>query len=115
MSCKTKAKAVLKECDGYTDVIDRFEIVMTPSDYLIIIRALDTCNLRNDADVCKASLMMALSYIDTTLTIDAMPVVRCKECKHRAEWNGAYGCGLDGCFGDRYTDGFCDRAERREE
>ena len=50
MSCKTKAKAVLKECDGYTDVIDRFEIVMTPSDYLLIIKALDTCNLRNDVD-----------------------------------------------------------------
>lgn len=50
MSCKTKAKAVLKERDGYTDVIDRFEIVMTPSDYLLIIRALDTCNLRNNVD-----------------------------------------------------------------
>ena len=52
---------------------------------------------------------------DKQPTIDAMPVVRCKECKHRAEWNGAYGCGLDGCFGDRYTDGFCDRAERRDD
>lgn len=50
-----------------------------------------------------------------TPTIDAVPVIRCRDCKHRAEWNGAYGCDLDGCFGDRYTDGFCDRAERKDD
>lgn len=60
MSCKTKAKPILKECDGYTDVIDRFELVMTPSDYLIIIKALDTCNLRNDVDKERAKKLSKL-------------------------------------------------------
>lgn len=60
MSCKTKAKTVLKECDGYTDVIDRFEIVMTPSDYLLIIRALDTCDLSNDVDKERAKKLSKL-------------------------------------------------------
>lgn len=60
MSCETKAKAVLKECDGYTDVIDRFEMVITPSDYLLIIRALDTCNLSNDVDKERAKKLSKL-------------------------------------------------------
>lgn len=60
MSCKTKAKAVLTECDGYTDVIDRFEMVITPSDYLLIIRALDTCNLSNDVDKERAKKLSEL-------------------------------------------------------
>lgn len=60
MSCKTKVKAVLTECDGYTDVIDRFEMVITPSDYLLIIRALDTCNLSNDVDKERAKKLSEL-------------------------------------------------------
>lgn len=60
MSRKTKAKAVLTKCDEYTDVIDRFEIVMTPSDYLLIIRALDTCNLCNDVDKERAKRLSKL-------------------------------------------------------
>ena len=57
-------------------------------------------------------------------TIDAVPVIRCKDCKHR----GGYHCpmyhtetSLDDLDGfDEYTvdrtdgDGFCHRGERRE-
>ena len=63
--------------------------------------------------------------LQDTPTIDAVPVVRCKECKHR----GGYHCpmyhtetSLDDLDGfDDYNvdktdgDGFCHRGERREQ
>ena len=62
--------------------------------------------------------------LQDTPTIDAVPVIRCKDCKHR----GGYNCpmyhtetSLDDLDGfDDYTvdrtdgDGFCHRGERRE-
>lgn len=65
-----------------------------------------------------------ISILDRRQTIDAVPVVRCRDCKHR----GGYHCpmyhtetsfdDLDGF--DEYNvdktdgDGFCHRGERRE-
>lgn len=52
--------------------------------------------------------------IDDAPTIDAAPVVRCKDCKHRDAENGV-------CEGRGWPmqlvpdDGFCDKGERREE
>ena len=52
--------------------------------------------------------------IDNAPTIDAVPVVRCKDCKHRDTENGL-------CEGRGWPmqlvpdDGFCDKGERSEE
>lgn len=52
--------------------------------------------------------------IDEQPTIDAVPVVRCKDCKHRDAGNGL-------CEGRGWPmqlvpdDGFCDKGERSEE
>lgn len=57
---------------------------------------------------CKCSL-------DNAPTVDAVPVVRCKECKHMRRdnvgvfckvWHGYNGCGEDGfcSYGERRTD-----------
>lgn len=52
--------------------------------------------------------------IDNTPTVDAVPVVRCRDCKHMCRdnvgmfckvWNGYNGCGYDG---------FCNYGEQRE-
>lgn len=52
--------------------------------------------------------------IDNAPTVDAVPVVRCKDCKHMCRdnvgifckvWNGYNGCGCDG---------FCNYGEQRE-
>lgn len=57
---------------------------------------------------CKCSL-------DDAPTVDAVPVVRCRNCKHMRRdnvgvfckvWTGYNGCG---------EDGFCNYGERREE
>ena len=56
--------------------------------------------------------------LEAVLTVDAVPVIRCKDCKH---WDGYY-CHHKG-YGNGYAnysppiksgEGFCDWAERRE-
>ena len=58
--------------------------------------------------------------IDKAPTVDAVEVVRCKDCKHRVVgWNnGAYHCG-NPCYGmasgvELKDDDFCSYGERRE-
>lgn len=43
--------------------------------------------------------------------IDAVPVIRCKDCKYHY---GENACEKDGCYGWYDTD-YCSRAERKEE
>lgn len=57
------------------------------------------------------------SHIDLATTIDAVPVVRCCECRHRYTMNCSmyYECSQCGGQWDWTTDdGFCDRGERTE-
>ena len=51
--------------------------------------------------------------LDHAPTIDAVPVVRCRECKHRVRTNSTLGFGWCGKFGNvmRDTD-FCSWGER---
>ncbi len=56
-------------------------------------------------------------YIDEAPTIDAVPVVRCRECRHRYTMNCSmyYECSQCGGQWDWTTnDGFCDRGKRME-
>ena len=53
---------------------------------------------------------MIIDTIDEQPTIDAVPVVRCGECKHRYMEKGVWTCP----FGLMITpDGFCNYGERR--
>lgn len=60
---------------------------------------------------------MALSFIDTAPTVDAVPVVRCKDCKHKIKWNDSFGCAFWGYYGDEFADGemFCSKGERKDD
>jgi len=54
---------------------------------------------------------------DSLPTIDAVPVVRCRECRHRYTMNCSmyYECSQCGGQWDWTTDdGFCDRGERKK-
>lgn len=53
------------------------------------------------------------TVIDKTPTIDAVPVVRCRECKY---WLGEHVCDLD-CNHETHTgpDDFCSRGQRKED
>ena len=59
------------------------------------------------------------SDIDNAPTIDAVPVVRCKECKHFVQCKEVEGVSWTGfCnYGEFHTDeeDFCSRGERRSE
>lgn len=57
--------------------------------------------------------LVAIAYAPT---IDAVPVVRCRECVHRDkryEWHGDYNCRLH--HEPKSLDFFCSDGERREE
>ena len=72
-----------------------------------------------DADVANRWMKQNEAYMDAEIlkaipTVDAVPVVRCKDCKHRTgEWNG-----LVGCRAFNYTpmrkDDFCSYGERKD-
>lgn len=52
--------------------------------------------------------------IDEAPTVDAVPVIRCKDCK----WNTAVEwvhCAMVGGMFGRTTDNYCSRAERKEQ
>ena len=70
--------------------------------------------------------IQAKRIIDAQLTVDAVPVVRCKDCKHFElnHWENVHGIPLivaheictkwgDGCKSS--SDGYCFMAERKEE
>lgn len=60
----------------------------------------------------KKGLEMLIDKIDNAPTIDAVPVTRCKDCKHwNADWQNTEGYHFCYTRGDY----FCADAERREE
>lgn len=86
------------------------------------MRLIDADRLLNHAIAfftgCHTSILQ-FSYVSDMIinapTVDAVPVVRCKECKHMRRdnvgvfckvWHGYNGCGEDGfcSYGERRTD-----------
>ena len=64
---------------------------------------------------CKSYLHLA---VEAAPTIDAVPVVRCKNCKHFGGVAFAYTCRLHSTGNTRIqmgADDFCSRGERRSE
>ena len=99
--------------------------------FTIVISAVQEWTVNNmrlmDGDKYKADLLIGQDYLDedTLLTvinvldcqptIDAVPVVRCKDCKH---WEGFAGGSEKGFCVDgdciMYEDDFCSYGERKE-
>lgn len=58
----------------------------------------------------------AINTVKHQPTVDAVPVVRCKDCAYyRPYSDGRYDCDNMLGMADAYEDGFCSRAERKEE
>lgn len=76
-------------------------------------------NLEEDrfSEGCKASLKDALSTLKYfTPTVDAVPVVRCKDCIHRDPEDFKCDCGVkerQGCIFAVADDYFCKDGERK--
>lgn len=57
-----------------------------------------------------------IDFINDAPTVDAVPVVRCKDCKHRDPQDGKCDCGHDILWQQpRSDDWYCADGERREE
>ena len=69
----------------------------------------------NDADYMPTWKWLSISDLYAAPTIDAVPVVRCKDCTH---WGMHKSLNVPWCFEmhiDKSEDGFCDIGERSEE
>ena len=81
----------------------------------IMIDAPDFMN--GGSSITKAFIMAMLGSRAATPTIDAVPVVRCKDCKYWKQWDSTthYLCTyVAGAKFIRNADDFCSRGERRE-
>ena len=76
-----------------------------------------------DADLCATcgehhTAEDVIMMIKTAPTVDAVTVVRCRECKHyaTADFDGdiLYGCTLHSAMLDITPDSFCSYGERKE-
>ena len=76
------------------------------------MRLVDADNAREcfSGDGVTGAVMQRM--FDSLPTIDAVPVVRCRECKY---WLGEHVCDLD-CNHETHTgpDDFCSRGQRKE-
>lgn len=87
------------------------------------MRLIDADALKKKADMrgrCLRPLVTAFQMcvtvhdIDDTPTIDAVPVVRCKECKHRTHTGSGFPW-CDAWEADLFSDeGFCCYGERKD-
>ena len=70
---------------------------------------------RNCERICDPyAVMAAKAQIDSTETMDAVPVVRCRECKHR-KYDDIFGmiwCNRDSCTKRVKPDDFCSYGEK---
>lgn len=75
------------------------------------------CDHQYNSVFCESSTWQVVcDAIYESPTIDAVPVVRCKDCKHRIKWKESYGCSFWGYYGDEFADGemFCSKGKRKE-
>jgi hypothetical protein len=83
------------------DLIDRNELLPNGVFYV-------------NGDNPMASLNELLNRIANANSVDAVEVVRCKDCKHYFHYgDGVYGCRTFGMMKTK-PDGFCSDGERRE-
>lgn len=72
--------------------------------------------LKHTVAIPSIALVVYKSYITNAPTIDAVPVVRCKDCKFYRFYDGTFGKGWM-CFENntaRHGDDYCSRGERKE-
>lgn len=78
-----------------------------------IIDAESTKKLAKEKFTDQTCLVAAFALIDEAETVDAVPVVRCRECVHYTDW-GACGHPDNGWdAAPMGPDDFCSRGERR--
>ena len=71
----------------------------------------------NKKAIYREAILAVRSILHSAKTIDAVPVVRCRECKHYAtedfDGNILCGCTLHSAMVDIMPDSFCSYGERK--
>ena len=78
------------------------------------MRLIDADALKIEIAILHGGDYKTIHYLNHARTVDAVPVIRCRECEYNqsAEW---VNCDIHpGMFG-RTTDNYCSMAKRREE
>ncbi len=86
------------------------------------MRLIDADKLKDSEVMCKVfsnqtdELYGMLQLINEQLTVDAVEVVRCKDCKYRADVDEPNICGVCKLVSNRYCDGedSCSYGERKD-
>ena len=80
-------------------------------------RLIDADAVLEELKRMEVELIYTAVVVKDAPTIDAVPVVRCKDCKHRIKWNDSFGCSFWGYYGDEFADGemFCSKGERKDD
>ena len=80
-----------------------------------LLRSLGNRDYRREKGTIQEAIKM-VSYPEYTPTIDAVPVVRCRECKYRFKNNGHSkdGCPIIDANIWMDDDDFCSHGERKE-
>lgn len=80
-----------------------------------LIDFIDVGHLRHPGELCYSEVDVANILLHAP-TVDAVPVVRCRECKHR-KYDDIFGtlwCNRDSCTKRVKQDDFCSYGERKE-
>ncbi len=83
------------------------------------MRLIDADDLRDIflSETCLFTPNDVLDYIDSTCTVDAVPVVRCKDCTHATLYEdseGLYCTSICGLFTRVMDDDYCSYGERKD-
>lgn len=75
-------------------------------------------NYHVDCTNGESYVLLPVKSLSEIPTVDAVPVVRCKDCKHRVSverFEGEYGCNHEnGLLGLVYDNYFCSYGERKD-
>ena len=70
--------------------------------------------LDGGSEITKAFIMAMINTRSVTPTIDAVPIIRCKDCKFSEKINSVYLCGKSREFVVHKSDWFCADGERKD-
>lgn len=86
---------------------------MRPIDGDLLMKTVFNDVVLVDGEVKGVGLILA-ETVDKAPTIDAVPVVRCKDCRHMEKSQYGRYCQIWGMYNGYGDDGFCCYGERKE-
>jgi hypothetical protein len=79
------------------------------------MRLIDADALKIELSILHGGDYKTIHYLNHARTVDAVPVIRCKDCCYNSNREGNYvNCDIHPSMFGRTTDNYCSRAERKE-